>query len=64
MKEAKRGLYLKWYEDIPFGESLKTNLRHYTYNRKSEDFYISYNGQEAVLLAGALHAMDSDKRTK
>jgi pyruvate dehydrogenase E1 component alpha subunit len=42
-----------------FGESLKTSLRHYTYN-KVRGFYIYINGQEAVL-AGALHAMDLTK---
>jgi TPP-dependent pyruvate/acetoin dehydrogenase alpha subunit len=40
-----------------FGESLKTNLQHYTY--KVRGFHL-YNGQEAVL-AGALHAMDLTK---
>jgi hypothetical protein len=38
MKEVTKEVYLKWYEDMLFGESLKTNLRHYTYNKKSEDF--------------------------
>jgi hypothetical protein len=38
MKEVTKEVYLlKWYEDMSFGESLKTNLQ-YTYNRKSEDF--------------------------
>jgi hypothetical protein len=34
-----------------FGESLRTSLRHYI-QQKSEALHL-YNGQEAVLLAGA-----------
>jgi hypothetical protein len=37
MKEVTKEVYLKWYEDM-FGESLKTNLLHYTYNKKVRGF--------------------------
>jgi hypothetical protein len=36
MKEVTKEVYLKWYEDML--ESLRTNLRHYTSNKKLEDF--------------------------
>jgi pyruvate dehydrogenase E1 component alpha subunit len=58
MKEVTQEVYLKWYEDMLLWKSLRTSLRHYTYN-KSQRLLHLYNGQE--VLAGALHAMDLTK---
>jgi hypothetical protein len=46
MKEVTQEVYLKWYEDAAL-ESLRTSLRHYTYN-KSQRLLHLYNGQEAT----------------
>jgi pyruvate dehydrogenase E1 component alpha subunit len=58
MKEVTKEVYLKWYEDMLLGESLRTNLALYI-QQKVRILHL-YNGQEAVL-AGALHAMDLTK---
>jgi hypothetical protein len=58
MKEVQK-VYLKGMKTC-FGESLKTNLLHYTYN-KSKGFLHLYNGQKQSLLVRTCDGLDKIK---
>ena len=59
MKPITRDTYLNWYEEMLFWRKFEDKLAVYI-QQKVRGFLHLYNGQEAIL-AGALHAMDTDK---
>ncbi|MEO2062602.1 MAG: pyruvate dehydrogenase (acetyl-transferring) E1 component subunit alpha [Christiangramia sp.] len=60
MKKVTKATYLKWYEDMLFWRKFEDKLAQVYIQQKVRGFLHLYNGQEAIL-AGALHAMDTDK---
>ena len=60
MKKITKATYLKWYEDMLFWRKFEDKLAQVYIQQKVRGFLHLYNGQEAIL-AGALHAMDTDK---
>jgi len=60
MKDITKETYLKWYEDMLFWRKFEDKLAQVYIQQKIRGFLHQYNGQEAVL-AGALHAMDTEK---
>ena len=60
MKKITKETYLNWYTDMLFWRKFEDKLAAVYIQQKVRGFLHLYNGQEAVL-AGALHAMDTDK---
>ena len=59
MKKITKDTYLKWYEDMSFWRKFEDKLAA-VYINKVEVPHL-YNGQEAILLAGAIHVMELGK---
>lgn len=60
MEKITKETYLKWYEDMKFWRKFEDKLAQVYIQQKIRGFLHLYNGQEGIL-AGALHAMDTEK---